>query len=141
MPPDPPIMGRLRGSCLCQSQTWKPPSSNPGSATAGALLPFTKQGLEKYNDSMTKDYFRSTSHKGQECLTQILQKQNRMEYLEHAGAKREKKFHVTCSTCGTKGHNKKTYPNTTIPLLCLCTSHPMTFFMYITSYIHSVVSN
>ena len=43
---------------------------------SGALLSFTQQGLEKYNDMMTKDYFRSSSHKGQECLTQILQKQN-----------------------------------------------------------------
>ena len=39
MPPDPPSMGRLRSSCLQQPcglrpQTWKPPSSNPGSATA-----------------------------------------------------------------------------------------------------------
>ena len=34
--------------------------------TSGALLPFTQQGLEKYNDTMTKDYFRSSSHKGQE---------------------------------------------------------------------------
>ena len=38
MPPDPPSMGRLRGSCLRQPcglhpQIWKPPSSNPGSAT------------------------------------------------------------------------------------------------------------
>ena len=58
-------------------------------STTGALLPLTQQGLEKYNDSMTKDYFRSTSHKGQECLRQILQKQNQMEYLEHAGAERK----------------------------------------------------
>ena len=48
-------------------------------ATSGALLSFTQQGLEKYNDVMTKDYFRSSSHRGQECLTQILQKQNHME--------------------------------------------------------------
>lgn len=47
----------------------------------GALLQFTQQGLEKYNDVMTKDYFRSSSHKGEECLQQILQKQNRLEHL------------------------------------------------------------
>lgn len=29
----------------------------------GAILPFTQQGLEKFNDVMTKHYFRSTSHK------------------------------------------------------------------------------
>ena len=53
----------------------------------GAILPFTQHGMEKYNDSMTKDYFRSSSHRGQECLTQILEKQNRLEHLEHRGGK------------------------------------------------------
>ena len=75
-------------------------------STSGALLPFTQQGLEKYNDTMTKDYFRSSSHKGQECLTQILQKQNRIEHLEHIGSRRKKRHEVTCSRCGGKGHNK-----------------------------------
>ena len=79
--------------------------------TSGALLPFTQQGLENYNDIMTKDYFRSSSHKGQECLTQILQKQNRLEYLEHSGAKRIKKFTVACSECNAKGHNKTSCPS------------------------------
>ena len=32
MPPDPPSIGRLRGSHM-SLETWKPPSSNPGSAT------------------------------------------------------------------------------------------------------------
>ena len=73
---------------------------------SGAILPFTQQGLEKYNDLVTKDYFRSSSHRGQECLTQILQKQNRIEDLESSGAKRKKRFEVTCSQCGSKGHNK-----------------------------------
>ena len=68
---------------------------------SGALLPFTQQGLEKYNDTMTKDYFQSTSHRGQECLKQMLQKQSRMEHLEHSGAKRSKKFQVKCGNCGT----------------------------------------
>ena len=49
----------------------------------GALPPFTQHGLEKYNDRMTKDYFRSSSHHGQECLTQIMQKQNHIEHLQH----------------------------------------------------------
>ena len=70
----------------------------------GPLLPFTQHGLEKY-DCMTKDYFRSSSHRGQECLTQIMQKQNRIEYLEHSGAKRAKRFSVTCSNCDKKGHH------------------------------------
>ena len=75
-------------------------------STSGALLPFTQQGLEKYNDTMTKDYFRSSSHKGQECLTQILQKQNQIEYLEHIGSRQKKRHEVMCSKCGGKGHNK-----------------------------------
>ena len=56
----------------------------------GSILPFTQQGLKKYKDIMTKDYFRATSHKGEQCLIQILQKQNRMEYLEAKGVKRAK---------------------------------------------------
>ena len=40
-----------------------------------SILPFTQRGLEKYNDMMTKYYFRSTSHCGEQCLVQILQKQ------------------------------------------------------------------
>ena len=71
--------------------------------TTGSLLPFTQHGLEKYNDTTTKDYFQSSSRRGQECLLQIMQKQNRLEHLEHSGAKR-KKFEVTCSGCGGKGH-------------------------------------
>ena len=74
--------------------------------TSGALLPFTQQGLEKYNNTITKDYFHPSSHKGQECLTQILQKQNRLEYLEHTGAKRKKRHEATCSKCFCKGHNR-----------------------------------
>ena len=74
----------------------------------GSILPFTQQGLEKYNDTMTKDYFRATSHKGEQCLIQILQKQNRMEYLEARGTKRAKKHNITCSNCKCDGHNRLT---------------------------------
>ena len=81
---------------------------------SGAILPFTQQGLEKYNDTMTKDYFRSSSHKGQECLTQILQKQNRIEHLQHSGATRKKRFEITCSICHCKGHNKLSCSRTSI---------------------------
>ena len=73
----------------------------------GCLIPFTQQGLEKLNDCMTKDYFRSTTHRGTDCLAQILQKQNRLEYLEHAGAKRLVRP-LNCSKCHTSGHNMKT---------------------------------
>ena len=74
----------------------------------GAIIPFTQQGLEKYNDLMTKDYFRSTSHWGEQCLKQILQKQNRVEHLENMGAKQCKRHEVTCSNCKVQGHNKWT---------------------------------
>ena len=74
----------------------------------GAIVQFTQQGLEKYNDLMTKDYFRSTSHRGEQCLVQILQKQNRLEYLESNGAKRAKWQTITCSNCHSQGHNKWT---------------------------------
>ena len=75
---------------------------------SGALLTFTQQGLEKYNDTLTKDYFRSTSHRGQEFLKQMLPKQNRIEHLEHSGAKRNKKSQVKCANCGGDGHNRLT---------------------------------
>ena len=74
----------------------------------GSILPFTQQGLEKYNDTMTKDYFRATSHKGEQCLIQILQKQNKMELLEARRSKRAKKHDITCSNCKLDGHNRLT---------------------------------
>ena len=73
----------------------------------GSILPFTQQGLEKYNDIMTKDYFRSTSHRDEQCLVQILQKRNWIEHLESLGAKRKKQHEVSCSNCH-KGHNRLT---------------------------------
>ena len=69
----------------------------------GSILPFTQHGLEKYNDAMTKDYFRATSHKGEQCLIQVLQKQNRMEYMEAKGIKRAKRHDITCSKCKEGG--------------------------------------
>ena len=44
----------------------------------GCLLPFIQHRLEKYNDTMTKVYFRSTAHQGEQALAQIMQKQNRI---------------------------------------------------------------
>lgn len=74
----------------------------------GSILPFTQQGLEKYNDIITKDYFRSSSHRNEECLVQILQKRNHIKHLENHGAKRAKRHEVSCSNCHQKGHNKLT---------------------------------
>ena len=47
----------------------------------GSIISFTQHGLEKYNDCMTKQYFRATNHKGQDALRQIMEKQNRLHYL------------------------------------------------------------
>lgn len=77
----------------------------------GSVLPFTQQGMEKYNDTMTKDYFRATSHRGEQCLIQILQKQNRLELLETKAVKRKKRFDITCSLCKEHGHNRLTCQN------------------------------
>ena len=64
----------------------------------GSILMFTQQGLEKYNDIMTKDYFRSTSHRNERCLMQILQKQNRLEHLDSLGAKWQKRHEIHAPT-------------------------------------------
>ena len=53
---------------------------------SGALLPFT-QGLEKYNGTLTKDYFRSTSHRGQECLKQCYKNKIVLSIPEPNGTK------------------------------------------------------
>ena len=34
----------------------------------GSILPFTQQGLEKFNNTMTKDYFRATCHRNEQAL-------------------------------------------------------------------------
>ena len=78
----------------------------------GSILPFTQQGLEKFNDNVTKVYFRSTNHKGTKALAQVLEKQNRLEYLKDGGAQAPKHHEVTCSCCGDKGHNRLTCPQT-----------------------------
>ncbi len=74
----------------------------------GCLLPFTQHGLEKYNDTMTKDFFRGSSHKGEQAFTQILQKQKRIEHLLDNDCKRPKHHEVCCSNCSTPGPNKLT---------------------------------
>ena len=56
----------------------------------GSILPFTQQGLEKHNDSMTKNFFRSSCLRGEQALQQLVEKQNRIEHLNDIGAKRQK---------------------------------------------------
>ena len=72
----------------------------------GSILPFTQQGLEKFNDVVTKQYFRATSHQNDKALVQLMQKHNRLEYLRDNDAQLPKHHEVTCSNCGSTGHNK-----------------------------------
>ena len=72
----------------------------------GTICPFTQQGLEKLNDKTTKDFFRSTNRRGVDALFQLVQKRNRIEYLEDTGSKREaSKQH--CTNCFEPNHNIK----------------------------------
>ena len=43
------------------------------------MVAFTQQGLQKYTDMITKEYFLATCHRNDEALIQIVQKQNRLE--------------------------------------------------------------
>jgi len=72
----------------------------------GCLFPFTQHELEKYNDVMTKDYFCSTGHQGEQVLIQIVQKQNRIEYLRDRDANLPKHHEIKCMNCCAAGHNK-----------------------------------
>ena len=74
----------------------------------GSIVPFTQQGLEKYNDITTKIYFRSTNHQGTKSMVQIMEKQNRLEYLQDCGTACKKCFEISCSQCHKTGHNART---------------------------------
>ena len=71
----------------------------------GSLAAFTQQGVEKLNDIITQDYFKSTNHR--DSLKQIMLKLNRLEDLSDAGCVRTKVKHV-CSKCKQEGHNART---------------------------------
>ena len=47
----------------------------------GSLAPYSQQGLEKLNDDITKDYFKSTNHRNKGALSQFMLKLNRLEEL------------------------------------------------------------
>jgi len=51
---------------------------------------YTQQGMEKYNDRASKDYFRSTNHRGVAALKQLFLKKKRIQYLEAGGYVRVK---------------------------------------------------
>lgn len=73
------------------------------------LNKFTQQGMEKLNDQTTLDFAKSTNHNyhNLDALKQLMQKRNRIEYLEDHGFQRLHKT-VTCSVCQEKGHNSRT---------------------------------
>ena len=71
------------------------------------LVQFTQQGMEKLNDQTTIDYARSTNHdyRSLEALQQLIEKKNRIEYLEDHHLQRETRP-IHCSLCHQVGHNR-----------------------------------
>ena len=72
----------------------------------GSLVQFSQQGLEKLNDTLTKDYFRSSNHHD-EFLRQLMLKRNRLEALEMRNIDRPKQIHH-CTKCNGTDHNSRT---------------------------------
>ena len=56
----------------------------------GNISNFNQQGLEKCNDIISKDYFRSTNHQNVDALRQLMLKKQRLQHLEAKGAQRVK---------------------------------------------------
>ena len=71
------------------------------------LVQFTQQGMEKLNDQTTIDYARSTNHdhRSLEALQQLIEKKNRIEFLEDHHCQRETRA-IRCSICHEVGHNR-----------------------------------
>ena len=78
----------------------------------GNLVQFTQQGMEKLNDETTINFARSTNHNFHNlgALKQLIQKKNRIEYLQDTGNERKILTHK-CSICKDTGHNKLRCPN------------------------------
>ena len=66
---------------------------------------FSQQGIEKYNDVASKNYFRSSNHREISALKQLLKKY-RVQFLEAAGFERVKQSYQ-CSNCSSQGHTIK----------------------------------
>ena len=66
--------------------------------------------MEKYNDIASKDYFRSSDHKGIAASEQLFLKKQRIQFLEAAGCERVKTS-VMCLNCQGQGHTIKTCTN------------------------------
>lgn len=71
----------------------------------GTIASFSQQGVERLNDLITKDYFRSTNHR--DALMQIMLKLNRLEELNDNGCVRARGTH-RCTKCKAVGHNART---------------------------------
>ena len=76
----------------------------------GNISKYSQQSFEKLNDRITQWYFHCTNHRNISALTQIMNKQNRIEYLS-ATCQRELRHQITCSVCHEHGHNKRTCPH------------------------------
>ena len=98
----------------------------------GSLLPFTQQGLEKYNDITTKHYFRSTNHKGTQAFTQ---KQNRIEHLHDSGLYTQKKT-VKCGNCQQEGHSIRTLRYCSLAVLAQLL-HPHIMQLSLMPFLHA----
>ena len=86
---------------------------------------FTQQGMEKYNDTASKDYFRSSNHWRISALKQLLLKKQRMQLLEASGQERLKKSYK-CGNCESTGHTIKTSSaKCTKCQFAVCCSHLM----------------
>ena len=70
----------------------------------GSLACFS-QGLEKLNDLLTNNYFRSTNHHSADVLHQLLMKLNRMEELQDSQHVKQQHH---CRICKQSGHNART---------------------------------
>lgn len=71
------------------------------------LAYYTQKGMEKYNDTVWKDYFRSSNHRGVSALEQLFTKKHRIQLLETAPVERVKESY-NCGHCSTTGHTIKT---------------------------------
>ena len=67
---------------------------------------FNQQGLEKFNDTSSKDYFRSTSHRNIEALRQMMLKKQCAQLLEAMGCQHIKRKYK-CRNCLNMGHSIK----------------------------------
>ena len=78
----------------------------------GNLTQFTQQGMEKFNDTSTKYYFRATNHHKNDsvALSQLLLRRNHIEELEDHRNIRQKQ-NLSRSICKQSRHNKTTCPN------------------------------